>query len=98
MQPPRFLTERLQLRPAEVADLDALWTIWRDPDVRRYLFDDRDVTRELAGEALGDCLGMRDADLGLWIVTEHGDKALCSFGLGSRVCARGARAADCPCL
>jgi RimJ/RimL family protein N-acetyltransferase len=53
MQPPRFLTDRLQLRPAEATDLDALWAIWRDPDVRRHLFDDREVTRELAGEALG---------------------------------------------
>ena len=74
MQPPRFLTDRLQLRPAEATDLDALWAIWRDPDVRRYLFDDREVTRELAGEALGDCLGMRDAGLGLWIVAAHGDE------------------------
>lgn len=73
MQPPRFLTDRLQLHPAEASDLDALWAIWRDPEVRRYLFDDRDVTRELASEALGDCLGMRDAGLGLWIVAVHGD-------------------------
>jgi ribosomal-protein-alanine N-acetyltransferase len=75
VQLPRFFTERLQLRPAAASDLDALWAIWRDPDVRRYLFDDRTVTRELAGEALGDCLGMNDAGLGLWIVTVHGDEA-----------------------
>jgi hypothetical protein len=40
------LTRRLVLSPATGDDLDAIWHIWRQPDVRRYLFDDVPVTRE----------------------------------------------------
>jgi hypothetical protein len=37
---PPLSTRQLDLRPAVAGDLDALWARWRDPDVRRYLFDD----------------------------------------------------------
>ena len=43
---PALSTRRLDLRPAVAEDLGALWALWRDPDVRRYLFDDVPVTRE----------------------------------------------------
>jgi hypothetical protein len=36
---PALTTERLALRGAPAADLDDLWAIWRDPDVRRYGLD-----------------------------------------------------------
>ncbi len=70
---PVFETKRLRLRPAAKSDLETLWLIWRDPDVRRYLFDDREVTRGLAAEALGDCLSMVGSGLGLWTVAELRD-------------------------
>ena len=63
-----FETRRLRLRPAAASDLEDLWLIWRDPDVRRYLFDDLDVTREAAADALADCLDMGTRGLGLWMV------------------------------
>lgn len=39
-------TERLRLRPLEVGDIDALHALCMNPDVRRYLWDDRIVPRE----------------------------------------------------
>jgi RimJ/RimL family protein N-acetyltransferase len=34
-------SERMELRPCETGDRDALHVLWTDPDVRRYLWDDR---------------------------------------------------------
>jgi [ribosomal protein S5]-alanine N-acetyltransferase len=59
-------TPRLFLRPANVEDLDALWTLWREREVRRYLFDDEPVTRERASEVLDRCLALVRRGLGLW--------------------------------
>ena len=65
---PTIATPRLTLVPALLADLDELWTIWRDRDVRRYLFDDQDVTRETATDVLNGCLEQGPAGLGLWTI------------------------------
>lgn len=45
-------TERLVLRPFALADADALTALWRDPDVRRYLWDDRLVTGDETLDAI----------------------------------------------
>lgn len=70
---PTFEMPRAMLVPAERGDLDALWTIWRDPDVRRYLFDDQPVDRERATEVLDACLGeaANGLGLGLWTIRER---------------------------
>jgi ribosomal-protein-alanine N-acetyltransferase len=41
-----FETDRLLLRPYGPADVDTLAPIFRDPDVRRYLFDNAVMPRE----------------------------------------------------
>ncbi|NJK50896.1 GNAT family N-acetyltransferase [Candidatus Gracilibacteria bacterium] len=41
-------TERLHLRPCQIEDLDFLHELWIDADIRRYLFDDRIISREEA--------------------------------------------------
>jgi ribosomal-protein-alanine N-acetyltransferase len=66
---PPLSTPRLALRPAVTADLDTLWALWRDPDVRRYLFDDEPVTRERAAGVLDECLALESERLGLWTVS-----------------------------
>jgi RimJ/RimL family protein N-acetyltransferase len=63
---PAFTTRRLALVPATLDDLDAVWALWRQPEVRRYLFDDIPVTRERASDALRRGLG--DGEIGIWIV------------------------------
>ncbi len=42
------------LRPVGGADLDALWRLLTDPQMRRYLCDDRVLTRPEVETMLGD--------------------------------------------
>ncbi len=65
---PELRSDRLLLRPATADDLDALWVIWADPDVRRFLFDDVPVTRQRASDILDHCLSLTGVGLGLWTV------------------------------
>src|SRR5690554_4583034 len=43
-----FNTDRLTFRPCCADDLDNLHHLWAHPDIRRFLFDDRAITREEA--------------------------------------------------
>lgn len=62
-------TARLRLRPCQSADVDALHTLWRNPDVRRYLLDDREISREEAKAFVDDFLQAAESHgLGLWMV------------------------------
>jgi RimJ/RimL family protein N-acetyltransferase/catechol 2,3-dioxygenase-like lactoylglutathione lyase family enzyme len=70
---PSLSTARLTLDPATDADLDILWSIWRDADVRRYLFDDVPVTRERAAEILRAGRVFAADGLGLWVVRLRGE-------------------------
>jgi RimJ/RimL family protein N-acetyltransferase len=47
--------------------------LWSHPDVRRYLFDDQEVTREKAAEVLADALAVADRGLGLWMIELRAD-------------------------
>ena len=67
MQPP-LDTHRLALRPARSSDVDELWALWTDDRIRRYLWDDREITRDEAAATLADCLALADQGLGLWLV------------------------------
>jgi len=51
-RPATIRSERLLLRPACGEDLSALLTLWREPEVRRYLFDGDVPTREQAARYL----------------------------------------------
>jgi [ribosomal protein S5]-alanine N-acetyltransferase len=64
-------TERLILRPVKASDLQELWLIWRNNEVRRYLFDDEPVTHELAVETLLKKLVLNNCGLGLWLIQLH---------------------------
>ena len=65
---PTLDTPRLRLRPAIERDGDALWSLWTAPEIRRFLWDDRTITRDEAITTLRDSLELGDAGLGLWIV------------------------------
>jgi ribosomal-protein-alanine N-acetyltransferase len=45
-------TARLRLRPYRESDLDALYRLWTDADVRRYLWDDSVIDRNVAARAM----------------------------------------------
>jgi [ribosomal protein S5]-alanine N-acetyltransferase len=66
-------TTRLRLRPAQRSDLDMLWALWVDPDVRRFLWDDRAITRDEAAATLDDCVALGAKGLGLWIVAPRAE-------------------------
>lgn len=72
---PTLTTPRLALRPATDADLDALWRLLTDPQVRRYLCDDRVVTRvevqTLLSESIAQWPGM-----GFWILRDQEERFL----------------------
>jgi ribosomal-protein-alanine N-acetyltransferase len=55
---PSLSTDRLILRPIAGSDLAALHEFWNDPDVRRYLWDDQQMSRDAVAEILAaseDC-------------------------------------------
>ena len=66
-QPP-LETLRLTLRPNVALDLSELHGLWSDPEVRRFLFDDREVSLELAKSVLDDCLPYGMVGYGLWMM------------------------------
>lgn len=66
-------TLRLRLRPCTADDLGALHRLWTDPEVRRYLFDDRIVSREQAEERIRNSLAsFLTHGFGLWVVPCEG--------------------------
>ena len=69
MEPADLLTARLRLHPAHLADLDSLHALWVTPDVRRYLWDDQIISRDLAAATLESCItSFGQHGYGLWIV------------------------------
>jgi RimJ/RimL family protein N-acetyltransferase len=71
MRPPPLHTARLALVPATVHDLDALWAVWRDEEVCRFLFDGPALPRERAAGLLASGLAAAHYGLGLWLVRLH---------------------------
>ncbi len=73
-------TEDLELRPCEAGDLEALFRLWTDPAVRRFLFDDREVSREEALHFIDRSdSSFREEGYGLWLFFERGARSLAGF-------------------
>ena len=54
--------------------------LWRDRDVRRFLFDDRIISLDEARSFVSNSEGnFRDRGYGLWLCREHGDEAIAGF-------------------
>ena len=76
----RLETARLLLRPCTADDLAALHQLWTDPEVRRYLFDDRIISREQADAMIQSSLASFPTHgFGLWIVHCTGEEAMVGF-------------------
>jgi [ribosomal protein S5]-alanine N-acetyltransferase len=82
---PKLVTRRLLLRPWEMSDVGTLHAMWNHPEVRRYLWDGRMVSREQVVEAVGSHLASSAAfRIGFWMVSpgENGAAAgFCGFRL-----------------
>jgi ribosomal-protein-alanine N-acetyltransferase len=59
---PHLDTARLSLRPVSPTDEDALHALFNDATVRRYLWDDRPVSRETVREVIAASLGSFEAE------------------------------------
>jgi [ribosomal protein S5]-alanine N-acetyltransferase len=64
---PLIRTARLVLQPFAANDFDALYDLWTDPDVRRYLWDDQVISRDYACGVLQDCISLAERqNIGHW--------------------------------
>ncbi len=73
-------TERLHLRPCGVEDVDLLQELWTEPEVRRFLFDDRQPSLEQARSFVDDSLAnFEQHGYGLWLVFERKTDLLAGF-------------------
>jgi ribosomal-protein-alanine N-acetyltransferase len=64
---PVIRTRRLLLRPWTLEDVDELHALWTMPEVRRYLWDDVVITREMAQQLVDSHLAMAEqAGIGYW--------------------------------
>jgi len=80
--PPAVLvrTPRLDLRPLAESDLAALHAISTDPVVRRFLWDDRVVTREECAELLAESRRrFEESGVGLFGITLRGSAPLLGY-------------------
>jgi ribosomal-protein-alanine N-acetyltransferase len=74
-------TERLQLLPLSLEDLDPMHRVWVEPGVRRFLWDDEIITKEHAAEVIGESVRLFEAEgLGLWSVKPRGEPRVIGFG------------------
>jgi ribosomal-protein-alanine N-acetyltransferase len=82
----RIDTARLRFRPSTLDDVGALHRIWTDPDVRRYLWDNKIIPRETAEEVVRASLAsFAEQRFGMWVLTVPGDDAIIGF-CGLRHC------------
>ena len=84
-----FESERLRLSAGTLDDTDTFHALWTDAGVRRYLWDDRVIRREVAEEVIYESVQtFADAGYGQWLVSLKEDGAVIGFcGLKSNPCA-----------
>lgn len=67
---PRLATPRAVLEPATEADVDALWRLFTDPMVRRFLWDDALIERAQAAETVAAAAAQNGDGRGLWTIRD----------------------------
>lgn len=81
IMPPDLTTNRLQLRPCTLADIDDLHRLWTTPGVRKYLWDDEVIARDTAAEVVASSLADFSAHgFGHWVVTWQDQTDLIGWG------------------
>lgn len=66
---PAIRTERILLRPWTLEDVDVLHSLWTAPEVRRYLWDDAVIARDVAQEIVENHLRTADEQaIGYWAI------------------------------
>lgn len=73
-------TERLRLRPCQAGDLDTLHQLWTEADVRRFLFDDRQISIEEAYSSIETSLvSFAKYGYGIWLFFEQQSDRIAGF-------------------
>ena len=73
-------TPRLLLEPMREDDVDAMTAHWREPDVRRYLWDDELVPKETVEAIIADSMALfENEDIGLWMLRSQDGGKLAGF-------------------
>lgn len=73
-------TRRLRLRPFAPGDVDALHAHWTHPDVRRYLWDGREIARREAADVVEESIASFAARrFGFWAIELRDDPAVVGF-------------------
>ena len=76
----KLSSSRLELQPAELDDLGRLHSLWIDPHIRRFLFDDREINREDAEVLVrASVRDFAECGYGIWLVLEKGFPELAGF-------------------
>jgi RimJ/RimL family protein N-acetyltransferase len=76
----RLSTPRLELRPLASRDLGAVHRLWTDPDVRRFLFDDREIGLDEVRQLLDESdANFRERGYGLWLGFEPASDRIAVF-------------------
>ncbi|MGE0682995.1 MAG: GNAT family N-acetyltransferase [Candidatus Binatia bacterium] len=74
---PRLITARLRFQPFTLDDVDALHHLWTDPDVRRYLWDDKIISHETAEEVVRASLfSFQEHRFGFWTLRSLENEAI----------------------
>lgn len=76
---PRLASPRLALLPATLAEDRAYQALCSRPEVRRFLFDDRDVPLALAQDVLSAGESLHTRGLGLWSLRRRDDDGFIGF-------------------
>lgn len=80
MERPGLETNRLQLRPVTLADVDDLHRLWTDPGVRKYIWDDTVIPRERVQTIIETSVASFEANhFGLWAVFPRAKDVLIGF-------------------
>jgi [ribosomal protein S5]-alanine N-acetyltransferase len=73
-------TERLNLRPCQISDLDAVYQLWNDAAVRRFLFDARRISQEEAKSFIdASTVSFAKNGYGIWLFFERQSNHLAGF-------------------
>ncbi|HEU0006906.1 MAG TPA: GNAT family N-acetyltransferase [Terriglobia bacterium] len=77
---PELDSPRLRLRAFHESDIEELYRLWIHPEVRRYLWDDQEISRELAAEVVrASLLSAEREGLGMWTLGKKDTGRLVGF-------------------
>jgi RimJ/RimL family protein N-acetyltransferase len=73
-------TKRLHLRPCQIKDLNCLHELWTEANVRRFLFDDRQISPEETRSLIdASAINFTNHRYGIWLFFGHESQRIAGF-------------------